>query len=337
MVAQGKVKGAPTPDQEERKKQYLEICTHIVPKIAQVIDEKGGFCSLSHVSDDSRVKQALATIPQTFSKKVKSVIDLFPDFISQFDGGRVATAKGYEEGLVNADGTVNPKPKGQPPAPRDPNAPKKEKKVKKEPGVNVNGGGEAGGATPGAAPGAGAAPQPQQQGPVQLMQVSKRLRTLCDPKNGTEEEFEAAYQEAVNARLGFIFCSKEEAINIIGNAIQVLVTKGKLPRIGVLAGSTQIQALQHVMGTKLAKFVELNPDSFIVDKEQGIVNVHPSLLSTLHQPQLQFSGPNYGRPQQQQMAPNPPTQRVPGMGKGSKKGGFPGGGLLPLSKRPRVA
>merc|ERR1711915_794390 len=38
---------------------------------------------------------------------VKLIMEQYPDFISFFEGGRVATAKGYDNGYVNADGTVN--------------------------------------------------------------------------------------------------------------------------------------------------------------------------------------------------------------------------------------
>lgn len=106
----------PTSEEQKATKDaaFLQIATNIVPTISLVIDEKGGFASLGEVSQDPRVLEALATIPDGHKKTAKAVVEKFPDFISCFEGGRVATAKGYEAGYVNYDGTVNPKPKKKP-------------------------------------------------------------------------------------------------------------------------------------------------------------------------------------------------------------------------------
>lgn len=90
-------------DQDE----FYTLSTDIVPFVAESIDKKGGFCSIGEVANEDKIKELLATLPPPMPRKLKAVIDLFPEFVTCFEGGRVATAKGYELGLVNADGTVN--------------------------------------------------------------------------------------------------------------------------------------------------------------------------------------------------------------------------------------
>jgi len=103
----------PTPEENKAQKDaaFLTFATNIVPTIAAVVDEHDGFCSIGVLGNDQRIKDALATIPDGHKRSVSAVVSKFPDFISTFDGGRVATAKGYENGLVNQDGTINAKPK----------------------------------------------------------------------------------------------------------------------------------------------------------------------------------------------------------------------------------
>lgn len=90
-------------DQDE----FYTLSTDIVPFVAESIDKKGGFCSIGEVANEEKIKELIATLPPPMPRKLKAVIDLFPEFVTCFEGGRVATAKGYEAGLVNADGTVN--------------------------------------------------------------------------------------------------------------------------------------------------------------------------------------------------------------------------------------
>merc|ERR1711915_128351 len=89
-------------------KEFTAFCEQAVPQIAGAIDSKDGFCTLEEVQAHPAVKEIM-TNPPAICKKVtvKLIMEQYPDFISFFEGGRVATAKGYDNGYVNADGTVN--------------------------------------------------------------------------------------------------------------------------------------------------------------------------------------------------------------------------------------
>jgi len=94
-----------------KEASFLPHATRVIPIISSVIDEKGGFASMGEVGRDSRVAEALALIPDGHKKTVKAVVDKFPEYVTSFDGGRVATAMGYDTGRVSLDGTVQKKPK----------------------------------------------------------------------------------------------------------------------------------------------------------------------------------------------------------------------------------
>jgi len=102
--AKKKAKGM-TP--EQREATFKTQAMKVAPTICEAIDKRGGFCSLGDIALEPKVVAALKGMPDGFKKTAKAVIDKFPDFFSFFKGGRVATAKGYEKGLVNPDGTVN--------------------------------------------------------------------------------------------------------------------------------------------------------------------------------------------------------------------------------------
>jgi len=112
MVAKKK-NSANKPMAPEAQAEYAAVVSDIMPLISEVIDEKGGFCALSELGQDPRVSEAILSIPAGMPRSVKKVCEQFPDFISFFEGGRVATAKGYENGHVNQDGTINVVPKNK--------------------------------------------------------------------------------------------------------------------------------------------------------------------------------------------------------------------------------
>jgi len=89
-------------------KEFTTFCETAFPLIANAIDSKDGFCTLEDVQSHPNVKEAISKPPANCQKvTVKIIMEQYPDFISFFEGGRVATAKGYDNGYVNADGTVN--------------------------------------------------------------------------------------------------------------------------------------------------------------------------------------------------------------------------------------
>jgi len=88
--------------------EFTSFCEAAFPQVAAAIDSKDGFCTLEDVQSHPQVKEAIANPPANCQKvTVKVIMEQYPDFISFFEGGRVATAKGYDNGYVNADGTVN--------------------------------------------------------------------------------------------------------------------------------------------------------------------------------------------------------------------------------------
>jgi len=257
---------------EDRKKQFHDLCNKIIPVVADVIDEKGGFCSLAQINADPRIVEALSVlIPGGFPTKLKTVIDEFPDYISSFEGGRVATALGYENGHVNPDGTIVPK--------------EKEKKEKKErsggEGLHVK---EDTTVTPHSVSMAAAAydEQNNQARPEKtvnnLMEVSKKLQRVCS--RGTAQEFEAVVNEAIQIRDQYTFTSPENAAAIIVRIIRSLEAQGKTVSMSVLASTPEITALRPSLGAKLSKFMKEREEAFIVTQDgegpQLLVEVNPA-------------------------------------------------------------
>jgi len=89
--------------------EYNRICGEIAPLIASVIDSFGGVSSVGIVSNDPEVKKLIEKIPTGFSTKVKKIVEMYPDYIVQLEGvaGDLATAAGYENGIVSTDGTID--------------------------------------------------------------------------------------------------------------------------------------------------------------------------------------------------------------------------------------
>lgn len=240
------MKTAKGPNPEEQKQQYYEICSTIVPMISEAIDQAGGFCSLGEVSKDQGVIQAMEVIPAGFSKKIKNVIDLFPDFISYFDGGRVATAKGYENGLVNADGTINNVKK-----------PKKGEQPRAEVVAAVQQ----------AVQNVYSTEETETKGKPEVTvhcygMMGKKLQEAC--MHGSDAAFAAVMEEARIYRYNQSPNAQEEAKRIIVDCVQSIVGSGKKPTLNVLTSNQAVIDLQPVTGRKLKKFLEEHADTFII-------------------------------------------------------------------------
>lgn len=261
MAGKGNNQG--NPAQEAKAQQFYDICQSIVPTISEAIDNAGGFCSMGEVSKDPNVIQALQQIPDGFSKKVKNIIDLFPDFISYFEGGRVATAKGYEEGLVNPDGTINKVKKSKTGEPAQ---------------TQFTAVAEAKNACPAAA-------QPREKGEVvahNFGMMGKLLQEAC--MHGSDEELAAAFEEARAFRLNHSPAAQEEAKRVLVDCIQRIVESGKKPTLNFLSQREDVVALAPVIGRKVKKFIEEHSDTFIIRKEAHPNNAaHEDLVVDINQ------------------------------------------------------
>lgn len=236
------------PTQEERKQQYYQICSTIVPIIAQAIDEAGGLCSLGELGKDQSVIDAMATIPVGFSKKIKNAIDLFPDFISCFDGGRVATAKAYDDGLVNKDGTINKDlvkkaKKGEHP---ELQAPPMGRDVAQD-SYSMDGTGMR---------------EPPEVAAHNFGMMGKRLQEAC--MRGTDEVFAAAMEEARYLRYRQSSEAQDEAKRVIIGCIRSIVASGKQSTLSLVATRPEVLELRPIIGRKVKKFLDEHTDTFTI-------------------------------------------------------------------------
>jgi len=104
----------PNPDHASAKKgkfeeseEFKRIADDVAPILGKIIDAYGGVCSYALISLDQEWLEAIGRHPNSSSIKVKKVADLFTDYMVPLDGHHVATAMGYEQGLVNDDGSVD--------------------------------------------------------------------------------------------------------------------------------------------------------------------------------------------------------------------------------------
>ncbi|CAD7972668.1 unnamed protein product [Amoebophrya sp. A120] len=91
-----------TADQEK----YTEVLNELIPYISEFVDGNGGLASLSLLSQDPHVKSLQAMIPARYDKKLTKILEQYKDFFQCLEGGRVATYKAYESGLIDEEGRV---------------------------------------------------------------------------------------------------------------------------------------------------------------------------------------------------------------------------------------
>jgi len=190
-------------DQDE----FYTLSTDIVPFVAESIDKKGGFCSIGEVANEDKIKELLATLPPPMPRKLKAVIDLFPEFVTCFEGGRVATAKGYELGLVNADGTVNAE------------AVKKQKEEQKKASAALKTQTPAAPTKPGQQAGAGATPAPAAAGtgPAPPSNHKKHLvKQLADIARKMDETIMTASEKDFNILVKRSSAQTDKLMSLIG-------------------------------------------------------------------------------------------------------------------------
>jgi len=176
-----------TPAEDE---EYYNICAGIIPLISDVIDEKGGLTTLAMIGIDPRVREAVKELPPDKSRKTRDIVKRFPEYISMFPkGGVVATAKGYEEGLVNDDGTISQEVLDQ--LIQQP-GPKRAKSAQAQNGGMMTSTRHSPGAQP------MLTGQPLIRLNQELLRVSKELQRAC--MNQDQQVFEALYHEMVQLR-----------------------------------------------------------------------------------------------------------------------------------------
>jgi len=86
--------------------KYSQVLEALIPKISNFIDAQDGVCSLSLITQDPDVKQLMNDIPMTKEKKITKILANYLDFFALLEGGNIATHKGYENGLVDANNNI---------------------------------------------------------------------------------------------------------------------------------------------------------------------------------------------------------------------------------------
>lgn len=307
QVHQQPMKTPKGPTQEEKKAQYYEICSQVVPTISEAIDRNGGFCSLAEVVKDPAVMAAMETIPAGFSKKIKSVTDLFPDFISYFDGGRVATAKGYEDGLVNADGTINNVKKAN------------KKREKPEPDMFAPSGQEVTHDFSYIPPETNTVANTNEVPVHNFGMMGKKLQDAC--MHGTDEYFAAVMEEARQYRYNQSTPAQEDAKAVIADCVQRAVQANKKPTLNFLTTRPEIVELQPVIGRKLKKFLEQHPDTFTIREELHENGVHKDQVVDVAQEFFSRPAPNRNHGHGARPAPQQQPLKAPSIGQQGGKGG----------------
>lgn len=89
------------------EQQYKVAAAEIAPIMASVIDSYGGVAAIGTVNLDPTLQAALEKIPEGCSKKLKKIVDLYPDYLVALPEARLATAFGYENGTVSPENVVN--------------------------------------------------------------------------------------------------------------------------------------------------------------------------------------------------------------------------------------
>eukprot|EP00392_Amoebophrya_sp_AT5.2_P003334 g3339.t1 len=95
------------PNQMDQE-QYTAVLNEMIPYISDFVDNNGGLVSLSLLSQDPKVKQWQAEIPTRYDRKITKILarNRYKDFFQCLEGGRVATYKAYENGLIDEEGNV---------------------------------------------------------------------------------------------------------------------------------------------------------------------------------------------------------------------------------------
>lgn len=89
------------------EEEYTQVACEIAPMIASIIDSYGGATTLGLVSQHQELLAEMERIPAGYSKKIKKITELYPEYIVSLPDGVVATAMGYENGTVSSEGVVD--------------------------------------------------------------------------------------------------------------------------------------------------------------------------------------------------------------------------------------
>lgn len=105
----GMVAAAPqrTPTPEEIEKNQI-ILDALLPSVAAKIDGNGGVLSVKDLCEMQDIKDQIAQIPHCFPRSLPTILSQWTDFFVMMSYGLVGTAIGYDTGLIQADGTLDP-------------------------------------------------------------------------------------------------------------------------------------------------------------------------------------------------------------------------------------
>jgi len=261
-------KGKPEPTAE-----FEAIAAELAPHLGDVIDSYGGVCSLAVITLDETWQQYVSKIgPGT---KVKRIVDLYTEYLVPLaDGHHVATAKGYDEGLVLEDGTVDKEKMRAKWA--------EKKAADKENGIAPSG------------PKPKSAPNAQ---PAQLKGNNPTLQQALSKLNKAahmdDADFEAAIRDVRNARKqskktvvpptnntapkpGKEGLPKSQLMPYATYVRRLMVGKGYVPgqpmKLGELASDNEAKAIREQCGgasTKMIKLLEQFPEFFGIEYDEG--------------------------------------------------------------------
>jgi len=95
----------PTPEDIERNQAILDA---LLPCVAAKIDGNGGVLAIADICAMQDIKDQLAQIPACFPKALPQILSQWADFFVMMPHGLVGTAIGYDTGLIQQDGTLDP-------------------------------------------------------------------------------------------------------------------------------------------------------------------------------------------------------------------------------------
>jgi len=95
----------PTPEEIEKNQIILDA---LLPSVAAKIDGNGGVLSVKDLCEMQDIKDQIAQIPHCFPRSLPTILSQWTDFFVMMSYGLVGTAIGYDTGLIQADGTLDP-------------------------------------------------------------------------------------------------------------------------------------------------------------------------------------------------------------------------------------
>lgn len=241
---------------------FMKVAAEVAPVLGNIIDAYGGVCSYAIIQVDEEWKKACEKHHCTY--RAKKIIETFTDYMMPLpDGHHVATAKGYEDGVVLEDGNVD---KTKMKANWD-----MKKNIDAKNGIRT--GQNAPAVTPTRPPPTGAQKEAIH---AKILAACKKLTDVATNPNASI--FDAALRELQAARHELIGKSasrvttpvKEELVPFITYTRQLMVRKGLRPyqpmKLGEMANDGESKRLREELNSnmKMIKMIELFPEYFVI-------------------------------------------------------------------------